>query len=423
MQVDELQSNSAYSLKINYISLNFEHVATMKFNALVFFFVTFSFNLLNASVVFDNSTTSRAKEKSSLNFNHNCSGTDRLLIVGLVSKGGSVSSISYDGFAMTKLEGQSNGETRTEFWYIVSPSTGVNSVSITMSSSLTFAAIATSYEGVDQSVPFLSAGFATGNSGTSSVTISSATDNVVVDVLGIKEGNPTVGTGQTQRDERVSHESFYVSTSDKTGAVSTTMSNTHSSKPWVIIAASLQPVSGSVLPIELTRFYATAQGNKVQLHWETAAELNNDYFLIEQSIDGINFELLKEVNGAGNSNTALTYTSAHEGATGTTYYRLSQIDYDGKTTVYPPISVNIKSDLSFSIYPNPAHEVLNLTLDAEVKGTIEVKIHSMYGNLVLEKSFGNATLYSIPTADLMPGQYIISILKEDQTKNLVFHKN
>ena len=62
-----------------------------------------------------------------------------------------------------------------------------------------------------------------------------------------------------------------------------------------------------VLPVELIEFTANRNGNDVMLNWITATEMNNDYFEIQRSLDGHNWETVFTVRGAGNSNNEVDY--------------------------------------------------------------------------------------------------------------------
>ena len=87
----------------------------------------------------------------------------------------------------------------------------------------------------------------------------------------------------------------------------------------------------SPLPIELLSFEAICNNNSVNLLWSTASEKNNDYFTIERSSDGITFQTVLTVKGAGNSNQVINYSAIDEKPIdGIAYYRLKQTDYDGK---------------------------------------------------------------------------------------------
>lgn len=89
------------------------------------------------------------------------------------------------------------------------------------------------------------------------------------------------------------------------------------------------------LPVELTRF----EGKCGVLEWETATELNNDYFLIEESTDLISWKTTDKVNGAGTTNEVTSYRLQVD-SEGLTYYRLTQVDFNGYREVFKAISVN-----------------------------------------------------------------------------------
>jgi hypothetical protein len=89
------------------------------------------------------------------------------------------------------------------------------------------------------------------------------------------------------------------------------------------------------LPIELQSFSCAQRINQMHLEWITSSEINNNYFIIERSSDGVNFEDIGKVSGSGNSNTTLKYDfyDLHPFA-GDNYYRLKQVDYDGKNETF-----------------------------------------------------------------------------------------
>ncbi len=100
----------------------------------------------------------------------------------------------------------------------------------------------------------------------------------------------------------------------------------------------------AVLPIDLVKFEAEKIKEKVKLVWLTASEFNNDKFILEKSLDAKNFEAIAEIEGAGTSKELNTYELIdHEPYSGTSYYRLTQVDLNGKSTSFEPISVNMKS--------------------------------------------------------------------------------
>ena len=97
------------------------------------------------------------------------------------------------------------------------------------------------------------------------------------------------------------------------------------------------------LPVELTNFTAEIVNDRTLVSWQTASEINNDYFTVERSADGQYFEGLGTVGGSGNTTNANSYNYTDEyPLSGTSFYRLRQTDYDGKFEIFEPVSLNFK---------------------------------------------------------------------------------
>jgi hypothetical protein len=95
------------------------------------------------------------------------------------------------------------------------------------------------------------------------------------------------------------------------------------------------------LPITLVSFEAEPYQNDILTNWKTSAEINNDYFTVERSQDGVTFIPIGRVEGAGNSDYELNYTYIDkEYENGINYYRLKQTDFDGKETYSEIVSVD-----------------------------------------------------------------------------------
>jgi hypothetical protein len=111
-----------------------------------------------------------------------------------------------------------------------------------------------------------------------------------------------------------------------------------------------------LLPIELLSFSAVAKETFVEINWITATEINNDYFNVERSADGINFSSINKIEGAGNSTQILNYSMLDDGPLeGKSYYRLKQTDYDGNTSYSntEAVEFNTSNNFNLEIYPNP----------------------------------------------------------------------
>jgi|TARA_R110000782_G_scaffold80846_4_gene159914 hypothetical protein len=139
------------------------------------------------------------------------------------------------------------------------------------------------------------------------------------------------------------------------------------------------------LPIKLIAFNATPYGNSVILNWQTATEINNDYFTVERSADADNWEEVLYVAGAGNSNKMEIYTSTDlNPLNGTTYYRLKQTDFDGKFEYFNIVAVNLEKELNTKIivYPNPAMENTSVSVEhnfSKNNSTITISVKNIEG--------------------------------------------
>jgi hypothetical protein len=108
---------------------------------------------------------------------------------------------------------------------------------------------------------------------------------------------------------------------------------------------TLSWLTGTPLPITLVEFKATKVNEVVQLEWTTSTEINNDYFTIEKSTNGIDFEPISRINGAGNSNYLINYSKFDFNIEKViNYYRLLQTDFDGKITYSDIVSVDMSKD-------------------------------------------------------------------------------
>jgi hypothetical protein len=172
------------------------------------------------------------------------------------------------------------------------------------------------------------------------------------------------------------------------------------------------------LPITLISFKGEYSGENVVLKWETASEMDNDYFTIERSKDGINFKLVGTEKGAGNSNVKIKYSATDENPfEDLTFYRLKQTDYDGKSEYFPTIVVrnNIKSDvITIEKYgPNPFQESVNIQLKSSVEGAILIKLFSTQGVVLktstMECQIGENAVELNELESLKPGTYYLQI--------------
>lgn len=111
------------------------------------------------------------------------------------------------------------------------------------------------------------------------------------------------------------------------------------------------------LPIVLLNFSADVINNsQVELNWQTASEINNNYFTVERSLNGIDWEIISIIDGAGNSSSLLSYSTIDKSPfKGVSYYRLKQTDFDGQFEYSRIRTVSFNGIDNFELFPNPAN--------------------------------------------------------------------
>lgn len=163
--------------------------------------------------------------------------------------------------------------------------------------------------------------------------------------------------------------------------------------------------STAPLPVELSFFKAEAALEGVSLKWQTTAEVQNDFFEVQKSTNGIDFDVIGIVNGNGNSVEVNNYSFYDINfKNGAAYYRLRQVDFDG-TFEYSEIELVKSGDVkaNISLFPNPATSEFNFVGLGE--GPSIVQIFSNNGELVKAVTINFNEPVSI--SDLSPGAYFV----------------
>lgn len=173
------------------------------------------------------------------------------------------------------------------------------------------------------------------------------------------------------------------------------------------------------LPVEYISFSAKKKNEKVLLSWQTASEYNNAYFELERSIDGRNFESLGSVKGAGNSHELLDYSFMDTSPRiGINYYRLKQIDYDGKYEYSELRSVIFDSEKDIiSLYPNPIlNTELTIQFFNEIDQLLYLEVLDINGKKIksqnLSQNIGNNIL-RVSFSDIPSGVYWVLLKSEE----------
>jgi hypothetical protein len=386
-----------------------------------------NYSIGNGQITLDNSSNSGTNNGSSLTWSHTNTAGD-FMVVSVTTKDKPLTSVTYNGTALTQAGVKVRNSMRVALYYMVAPATGAHNVVVTVSGGNTeIDAGAETYIGVDQASPVSGYVDASGQSSTATVNVTSATGDLVVDAAGPIQTTISVGAGQTQRHNRVGTNNANGS-STEAGAGTVTMSWTlASSKDWCICALSMK--RNDPVPIELLNFNANQLGKQVKLDWQTATEINNDYFTIERTADGINFETLDTIDGAGNSIYTLSYYTFDEvPLKGVSYYHLKQVDFNGDFSFSQLRSVNFDgSEIILDSYPNPSvGEDIDITLSG-FDGTADMLHIAIYDGLsrliyqeesnVNPASVKQSVRVSLPD-NTKDGMYYITV----GYRNKIYHK-
>jgi hypothetical protein len=166
------------------------------------------------------------------------------------------------------------------------------------------------------------------------------------------------------------------------------------------------------LPIELLYFKAEVlKGSEVGLSWETASELNNDYFKIERSQSGFAWDYVGKVPGVGTTTERQSYSYVDESPyQGLSYYRLKQTDHDGSFS-YSQIRPIRMTDLAFRIYPNPFDDYVVIEM---ADYPVEYQITDYSGKL-LKSGIISDSQAQLDISDLVSGVYTLSLMSQEQT--------
>ena len=179
------------------------------------------------------------------------------------------------------------------------------------------------------------------------------------------------------------------------------------------------------LPVELLSFSGVMKNEDADLFWSTASEINNDYFTVERSRSGVDFESIGKIKGGGNSSIVLNYSFIDkEPFTGINYYRLKQTDFDGKYEYSNIIALNSldSNENNIVIFPNPTNgQVIIQSLKFNIQSweAMDVSGRIMISQtLNTEQETLNCNLSSLPN-----GIYLLKIITEEKAaKNTSYRK-
>lgn len=165
-------------------------------------------------------------------------------------------------------------------------------------------------------------------------------------------------------------------------------------------------IDQTILPVEISIFNVSTNLHETKMNFSTASETNNDYFTIERSGDGVAYEAIGEIKGAGNSSKELSYEFTDEKPlTGLNYYRIKQTDFDGKYSYSEVRSVRFTDGASVTVSPRTTEGRIDITTDME---DYNVEVYTAAGAQVKAFTGMNAD-QSISIEDLKAGIYFLRV--------------
>lgn len=179
-------------------------------------------------------------------------------------------------------------------------------------------------------------------------------------------------------------------------------------------------LGGLALPVELLSFNASPVGKNVLLEWSTVSETNNDFFTVQRSKDGLIFNELTRVQGAGSSNTIIFYSAIdYNHIENTSYYRLKQTDFDGKYSYSKTEFLNFVEIFrdTFVINPNPFCTFLTIRInDASESNNYNLLIFNALGEEFVDTNI-EEEFKTVKTDHLPSGMYFYKL----SNNNLTIH--
>ncbi|MEO6406069.1 MAG: T9SS type A sorting domain-containing protein, partial [Ferruginibacter sp.] len=174
----------------------------------------------------------------------------------------------------------------------------------------------------------------------------------------------------------------------------------------------------AALPVRLSVFTVQKVGNVAKINWATEQETNSSHFIVERSLDGRTWNPIARVNSAGNSSHRVDYiTTDNAPIRGINYYRLKQVDIDGRFIYSDIKSALFNSAYTAQVAPNPAKGYINLYLSKSGNQSATVEVLNMQGKTVYRIQTTQSSL-QIPAMGFSKGLYVVKVIDEENVTSI-----
>lgn len=187
------------------------------------------------------------------------------------------------------------------------------------------------------------------------------------------------------------------------------------------LASNVFP-SQTTLPVKLSAFSVTKQGNNAILNWTTASEVNTSRFEIERSYDGVHFSSVgtKQANGNSAADVNYLYSDPISISSGIIYYRIKSVDIDAQSSLSKVVALRINGKVvtSLTVYPNPFTSDIKVELNADKDANAVLRISNAAGQVVVNKNAqifkgNNVIVLSSELSALNRGMYVVDLITEE----------
>lgn len=175
-------------------------------------------------------------------------------------------------------------------------------------------------------------------------------------------------------------------------------------------------IIGIILPIELVYFNAEYNQQEIDFSWQTASELDNDFFTIEGSTDGLIWIKMHQIEGAGSTQEVQNYALSSSNRKQFEYFRLKQTDFDGNFSYSDIVALPLLRD-KLEVYPNPGNgRQLTINLTSTEQGLLQ--IFGNDGRVEYSKDLNGEKVLLLNDLNLTSGTYILRIQQLDEFENI-----
>jgi hypothetical protein len=162
----------------------------------------------------------------------------------------------------------------------------------------------------------------------------------------------------------------------------------------------------------MSSFNLTCVEEDVEVSWQTASEYNSNYFQLETSLDGLNWEIAETLPAAGFSQELINYSFVdQDAARKEKYYRLKQVDFNGEYEMYGSLKADCALESSeVSLYPNPCESLVTLSFSSQIPTKINYTLISPEGKVLENKQMSiqsGITVYTLDVSEYQSGMYML----------------